>query len=254
MDDIEKIQNDILDLAYETFSCIKAEEWFSFPLIPRISNEYFNNRMVVLGQETNSWLGHFQNSEQRQVYDDCLNGYDSFVKDKVLSYRGKFWAFSRNLYKDVLNGNICENGRLSHCWMNLFCVEQCPRNGKTKKGKPSQDRKLAEQVIAIQKDFVYQVMKLIRPRVILALIGNRNDDIFAKYALGVDYGCIDRSPLNFAFGEKQLAKFKVQDKSNPLHETLIIRAYHPSYFMGRMKGDKSSYQKLIYQTVKDFLK
>jgi len=256
MNDIDKIQKDILELAYSTFNKIKAEDWYSYPLIPRISEEYFKNKVVVLGQETNSWLGHFRCSEQKDVYKECLNGYNCFVRDKVPSYRGKFWAFSRNLYKDIFGGYICKNDQLSHCWMNLFCVERCKRNEKTKNGKPSQDRALANQVIAIQKDFVYQVMKIIQPRIVLALIGNKNDDIFAKYALGteLDSQKIIRKNLDPVFREEQLAEFEIIDDSNPLHDSLIIRTYHPSYFMGRMKGDKSLYRDLIYGRIKTFLK
>lgn len=268
MNDVDKIQKDILELAYETFSKKGYDEWFSYPLIPRISEAYLKNRVVVLGQETNTWGDRINNCwqvhELSQVHEWCLdgmclcNGYDDFIKVEVegRNYRGKFWDFSRSLYKNALNANICTNGQLSHCWMNLFCVERCKRNEKTKNGKPSQDRALANQVIAIQKDFVYQVMKIIQPRIVLALIGNKNDDIFAKYALGteLDSQKIIRKNLDSVFREEQLAEFEIIDDSNPLHDSLIIRTYHPSYFMGRMKGDKSLYRDLIYGRIKTFLK
>lgn len=251
MNDIDKIQKEILELAYKTFSKITTAGEFSYPLIPLLSEEYFKNRVVILGQETNTWRGFVQNSKDKQVYQECLDEYDRFVRKEVLSYKGKFWEFSRSLYsKNVLKGTICKESKLSHCWMNLFCLEKSTtRNDK--KNLPSQNREVANQVIAIQKKFVFEVLKMIQPKVILALIGNKNDDILEKYVLGaekVDFKPID---LSGTFDQRQLAEIEINDDSNPLKDTLIIRTYHPTYFMWRMRGkDKRElYQKVIYKEV-----
>ena len=159
MDDLKAIQNEIERLAYERFRNIDCSEYFTYPLVPRISEEYLKNRVVVMGQETNTWYGHIDNPEKRENFlEGSLAEYDRFVRERAASYRGKFWQFSRSLYKrGILEGCICNGNWLSHCWMNLFCIENSAYQGDKKKNLPSQNRDLANRVIEIQQDFVFQV-------------------------------------------------------------------------------------------------
>ena len=257
MDNLETIQNEIQRLAYERFRNIDCSEYFTYPLIPRISEEYLKNRFVVMGQETNTWYGHIDNPEKKENFlEGSLTEYDRFVREKVGSYRGKFWQFSRSLYKrGILDGCIRNGNRLSHCWMNLFCIEKSAYQGDEKKNLPSQNRDLANRVIEIQQDFVFQVLRLIRPKVVLALIGNDNDDLFKRYALGTENIRSISVDSSNVFGERELAEFKVCEKNNPLYETLIIRAFHPTYFMWRMKDweRRRLYRDLIYNRIQSFL-
>ncbi|MBR6379166.1 MAG: hypothetical protein IKS02_04265 [Fibrobacter sp.] len=258
MDDLEEIQNEIQKLAYERFRNVDCSEGFTYPLIPRISDMYLKNRVVIMAQETNTWVGHIDCSEKQENFlGECLAEYDRFVRDEAASYRGKLWQFSRSLYKrGLLEGGIRNGSMLSHCWMNLFCIEKSVyRNENNKEHLPSQNRELANRVLEIQQDFVFQVLRLIQPKVILALIGNKNDDLLKKYALGttnVKSISIDSSNT---FGEHELAELKVCENTNSLCETLILRTYHPTYFMGRMEGRerRALYRDLIYNRMQSFL-
>ena len=258
MDDLEKIQNEIQKLAYEYFRNVDCSEGFTYPLIPRISETYLKNRVVVMAQETNTWVGHIDCPEKQEKFlGGCLAEYDRFVRDDVARYRGKLWQFSRSLYKrGLLDGCIQNGSMLSHCWMNLFCIEKSTcRNDKNKKHLPSQNRELANRVLEIQQDFVFQVLRLIQPRAILALIGNKNDDLLKKYALGTESVKSISIDSSNSFDETELAELKVCENTNPLHETLILRTYHPTYFMGRMKGRerRALYRDLIYNRIQSFL-
>ena len=253
MDDLEKLQNEILRLAYGYFRNMDFSEGFSCPLIPRISREYLKNRIVIMGQETNTWWNMIYSDHDIKEWcaEKCLSeGYDKFVRECVESYGGKFWEFSRSLYKAVFKRPICNGEALSHCWMNLFCIEKCVcRNDKDKNHLPSQNRNLAKRVMNVQRDFVYEVMKLIRPRIILAMIGKKNDDLFKRNVLGTD--CVNYSEL---FEKKKIVEFKVCDKSSPLYETLILRTYHPSYFMIYMsKENREKYKNIIYDRIETFM-
>lgn len=258
MDDLKAIQNEIERLAYERFRKIDCSEYFTYPLVPRISEEYLKNRVVVMGQETNTWYGHIDNPEKRENFlEGSLAEYDRFVREKAASYRGKFWQFSRSLYKrGFLDGYIRNGNWLSHCWMNLFCIEKSAYQGDKKENLPSQNRDLANRVIGIQQDFVFQVLCLIRPKVVLALIGNDNDDLFKKYALGTENIRSISVDSSNVFGERELAELKVCEKNNPLHETLILRTYHPTFFMWKMGGreKRDLYRNLIYDRIQSFLK
>lgn len=261
MDDLKTIQNKIERLAYEYFGDMDCSENFSYPLIPRISEEYLKNRFVVMGQETKTWKGHIYAPDVRKNFlEGSLAEYDRFVRDEVPCYGGKFWEFSRSLYENVFKKPICNENALSHCWINLFCIEKLVcRNDDDETHLPSQNRKLANRIMKIQKDFVFQVMKLIRPKIILAMIGNKNDDLFRKYVLGTE--CVDEKSIDCSktFGEWSMVEFKefeVRDTMNPLYGTFILRTYHPRYFMGYMSGKerKELYKNLIYEKIRTFLK
>ena len=251
MDDLKTIQDEIQMLAYEYFRNMDCSEDFSYPLVPRISEEYLRNRFVVMGQETNTWKGHIYAPDVRENFlEGSLAEYDRFVREEVPSYGGKFWVFSRCLYEKFFKRPICNGNALSYCWMNLFCIEKCVcRNDKDKTHLPSQNRKLAKRVMNIQHDFVYEVMKLIRPRIILAMIGKKNDDLFEKNVLGTD--CFDFSEL---FEKKKILEYKICDEFSPLYGTLILRTYHPSYFMIYMSAEnREKYKKIIYDRIETFL-
>ncbi len=240
MDKCAEIQEKISQLAFETFKEHEGYEWFSKPLIPRISSQYMENRFVILGQETNTWYGNLKDINNIQLYGDLTkffveNCYDDFCRHNAETYKGAFWTFTRALYKNgILNGSIVnhENGFLSHCWMDLFCIEKCKvRNDRT--GRPSQNPEIANDVMKLQKDLVFKIFSIITPRVILATIGHANDYYLKKYALRVKDDEVDILPIDSqdVFGLNELAEFKIKNPEHPLYRTTIVRTYHPTFFV-----------------------
>jgi len=88
----------------------KSEMDLSYPFIPRISENYLSNRIVIVGQETNTWYktyngvndyNLFVDSSIEDVYNDALvNRYDAFIKDSIEKYGGKSWKFQKKLYQE----------------------------------------------------------------------------------------------------------------------------------------------------------
>ena len=118
--------------------------------------------------------------------------------------------------------------------MNLFLVEKIVNKGDDK-GKTSQNRVLTNEVLSIQKQLLYEIFEIIKPKVIVALIGPDIDGIFTKYALNVQVGNFEIIKVSNEYEKRILAEVRILDNSNCLNNTKIIRAYHPSYFMWRMK-------------------
>lgn len=273
-----KIQAKINELAFDTFKEHKGFEDFSMPLIPRISPQYLENRFVLLGQETNMWYGHISkiketdsNSLSKLFLEDY---YDSFCRDNAEKQRGAFWEFSRALYKKgVLSGSIVgsDNKLLSHCWMNLFCIEKCRfKNDVT--GRPSQHPWLADAVMQLQKDLVFKIFELIKPRIILATTGHSNDAYLKKMALNVKDDEVDVLSVDQenVFGQTELAEFRIKDFNHPLYGVTIVRSYHPTFFTRQINrtrvlkeakrkmetknipGSKAAYyQKLIFRRLEN---
>lgn len=250
-ENIYKIQKKIINLYRETFKNYNQELGLSVPHIPRISKDYFKNRTIILGQETNTWF-RTTNNDLQQIFTQnldkpikiCLtNRYDKFIKDSLSpgKYGGSFWKFNRMLYdKQILPGKMISNSNLSHCWMNLFVVEACNKKNDAN-GRPTKNKNLAKDIIEIQGDLVFKIFKMLKPRLIISLTGHSLDPILLKTALGIttenQYKIKAIDPINLLAPER-LAEIIITDLKNPLRVTKIIRCYHPTYFMGRINAEK----------------
>lgn len=243
-EELKMIQDEINRCVYETFNGVSGYDGFSIPCIPRISSQYLKNRFVILAQETNTWypnVGHFQDlasskycNLEKILYENC---YDDFCQWASETYKGAFWDFSRFLYSDegVLCGPIHQDKYLTHCWMNLFCIEKC-RNKRDRFGRPSQNRNLAEFIVKIQKDLVFKILKIIKPKTILAMTGYQNDSFLIENGLGTSFDRVEFYPIDKEniYSRNHIAEIKINDENNPLSKTKIIRSYHPNFFTKRI--------------------
>ncbi len=250
------------DLIYELFdsTLTRKEEEFplSYPLIPRISENYIKNRVVVVGQETNIWYdtgsetGDYNNiflNPKNDLETEALRKrYDRFVKEKVPTYRGKFWDFNRALYdKEIIEGEIVKNGELSHCWINFFAMEACC-DKQDENGKPTKNIELREAILGHQGMLTYHLLKILSPRLIIFLTGHSLDNYVCKHALNIQYnGCfkaIDKKNILQSNHACQI----VTNKKSYFSNTTILRLYHPTYFMGRINTYKSLKDKVTKET------
>lgn len=247
---LSKIQNDIIQLYFETFKKYDKELGLSIPHIPRISMNYLMNRTIIVGQETNTWYGVGLNEEDnlKDLFDNhageiekyCLDeAYDRFIGECAAQYRGKFWDFNRLLYEEkILDGEMIEGNRLSHCWINLFAVEACGKeNGKW--GRPTINRDLATKVLELQDDLLHKVFEILRPKCIIFLTGHSND--YALFRTAITTKMYDQKIIdtNGILNEHELMQIIVNDAYDVLHNTKIVRTYHPSYFLGRINMYKT---------------
>ena len=97
--------------------------------------------------------------------------------------------------------------------MNLFCVEKCV-DKKDNSGRPSRNKGLAEKVMDVQKNLVFQILTLIKPKIVLATTGHANDVFLLKNALGTDYSQV---------------RFKTVDDKEIYERRLIINKFFLKY-------------------------
>lgn len=227
---------------------------FSIPLIPRITQEYLDYKLVILGQETATWYPEswyknedknhplYKSYKEFNLY-DFINAKESDVEricqvcryDRHVQYvygKGKktqgLWGFSKKICREVLGHRIKPNTGIPFCLLDLFCTETVEFHGE--KGKPSQNEALAGEVMNMQSDLLYQILTLIEPKAILATTNEKNDDILKQYALGdpkAKNTTVDESG-KFTTGE--IARIKIGQGA--LKDTEVLRTYHPNYFYG----------------------
>lgn len=257
-DEAERLQNLVCKLFVSTLNSREYKFRLSYPLIPRISKEYLRNRIVIVGQETNTWYDTgskygdyndlFLNKKYEIEKESLCNRYDDFVNKHVRRYGGKFWGFNRLLYeKGIIEGDIVKDNELSHCWINIFSMEAC-RGKKDDSGRPTKNKSLRKVIINHQGMLIYHLLKIISPRLIIFLTGHSLDDVVCKYALNVE--CIEGNfevidPNNIL--EAKHACRIVSGNESSFSGTTILRLYHPSYFMGRINTYKSLRDKVVTQ-------
>ena len=261
-ENIPEIQEKINNLFYEAFKNYEGGKGLSVPCIPRISSSYLENRTVVLGQETNTWFEKkdiddslknifLQNADN--IYKICLTErYDEFIRNHASTYLGNFWNFNKMIYKEgIINGEMIHNNSLSHCWLNLFAVEAC-KNKNDKNGRPTKNEKLRAEIMAMQKNLVFDVLCVLKPKLILALTGHGLDAVLLKYALGTsrDLCKIKTIDKKRFLSKEMLGEIKIEDENNPLSEIRIIRSYHPTYFMSRINTHKILKKTLTESNIK----
>ena len=290
MSKVEDLQREINRLAYTTFKqrckgssgTMERLKDFSIPLIPRITQKYLDYGLVILGQETSTWYGKgwYENEDKNhplyKLYKefnlyDFINAQESDVEricqvcryDRHVDYifntkegsrKGGLWGYSRKISREVL-------GEPAFCLLELFCIETVKYNNgqpsPKQEDQPSQKEELAKEVIEMQGDLMYQILKLIKPKAILATTNHKNDDFLKQYALGDPDAkniAVDKSGL---FSIDEIAFMEIGQRA--LKGTKVIRTYHPNYFYGsnynkgprKVIEDKKRepYQKLISESL-----
>jgi hypothetical protein len=253
MKTLAQIQDQINTLYINQFKDYSGGLNLSVPLIPRITQSYLINRTIVLGQETNTWYRNdvsdglktlfLQNTNK--VEQICLvERYDKFIREEAEFYWGKFWDFNRLLYiKKKLKGNLVNADGLNHCWLNIFTIEACVDKADDN-GRPTKNSELARKIINLQSNLLYKILEVIKPKFIIAVTGNTLDHILFSTVLNTQIYEMTSLDPNGILNEKHLCKIKILEKNHPLKNTRIIRAYHPTYFMGKINCYKALSQKL----------
>lgn len=250
---IVKIQTEIINLFVESLTTIEEEYKLSYPFIPRISAAYLKNRIVIVGQETNTWYndhGYYNDrflQSTDNIEEDALEKrYDEFVNDAALNYRGKFWEFSRSLYGNdgIFNGEMVQDRGLTHCWINLFCMEACQTKNDAN-GRPTKNKKLRKSVLNHQGSLIYKLLHILEPKLIIFLTGHALDDEVLQYALGSDRHKAEFTKIDqqWILETKEACQI-TPDITSVFSKTTIIRLYHPTYFMGYINGHKKIANKL----------
>jgi len=254
----ETLQKELIDLFISKFKKYKGGLNLSTPLIPKITNRYLENRVLIVGQETNTWYNKTKDDLKEdfllnlhQIEKICIEErYQDFILNYSVKYGGKFWNFTKLLYQqDVIKGEMISNGELGHCWMNFFSVEAC-QSKKDEMGRPTKNRKLANEIVSIQEELLLEALRILKPKVVILLTGNSLDWLLVNKVFKVDNYEFKTVDENDILESSQLAELRILDKDNFLSNIRILRGYHPTYFMGRINTFKRLQSKIHDKGIK----
>ena len=260
---VADLQSQLDDLYQKRLAAYSGDLSLSYPLLPVVTERYLENRVVILGQETNTWYrsgpedlrdgyladDHTFTHGADGTIDTRYNHFMRHVRDK--GYGGKFWAFARSLYggDGPLPGPmIGEDERLGHVWLNLFSAEaMTAKNGKA--GLPTRNVKLREALLELQGDLLGQTLCLLQPQLVVSCTGPHLDSALAR-SLGPSIPLAlapvpsRHAPIPKKSGEPGFTEWQLAKASLDLGEgqpTTLVRTYHPTYFMGYINGQRRHY-------------
>ena len=215
-----------LNLAMEEI--IKDEKLEQKPTCPLLiyfdNEENFNNsdiRIMVYGQETNSWYNEFHNSQK-----EILNNYNDFYNGgECWSYGGQFWngvsrflGTLRNKYPDK---------KVDLIWNNIVKIGKYEDKGFP----PDYIYEVEREYFSVIKD----ELRIIKPNVVLFLTGPNYDSVIED-----NFGKIAYTKLHNGFSERQISKLSIPGIP------FAFRTYHPNYLW---RNDIDSYFESIIDSI-----
>jgi len=143
--------------------------------------------------------------------------------------------------KKIISNNIIENNELNHCWINLFAMEACQYR-EDEYGRPTKKERIREEVLNLQQDLLYELLKLLEPKVIIFLTGNSLDYVIEK-SLGIAPNAMKKVQIIDLLEIRQACRI-VPEENSIFNQSLIIRLYNPTYFMAYINGFNELRKKL----------
>jgi hypothetical protein len=178
------------------------------PLLLKVGNEaeYQNAdiRLVIFGQETNSWYEEFHGDMQ-----EVIGCYDGFFNDKECwGYGGQFWnGFARFL--KLLNERYPDKS-VAYLWNNIVKIG--------KHGAMGLPPSYILEVEQSNFDVIPQELAILQPTITLFLTGPNYDPIINSLFNKPTF-----STVSDGFSTRQLAQLAIPNSE------YTFRTYHPGY-------------------------
>jgi len=191
-------------------------------LISLNNNEYENSeiKLMIFGQETNSWYGDFNNDIEKtlKLYDNFFNnGY------ALEEYGSPFWQGINRLI-ELLKVKYPEK-KLGFVWNNLIKIGCAERN---KNRPPAYLQKIEQESFKI----INEEINILKPNIILFLSGPNYDSSIVFNFESIKFHNISQNNTI-----RQIAKLNFGSSKN------TYRTYHPSYL--RRSKNTDNYLKAI---------
>lgn len=161
-------------------------------------------RLVIYGQETNSWFGEFHNGIQ-----PILQSYNEFFNEGACwNYGGQFWNGVKR-FVELLQEKY-PNKKISLVWNNIVKIGRF-----NEKGFPP------DYIYEIERNHfsvIQEELKILKPTLVLFLTGPNYDSVIAD-----NFGELAYSKLPTDFSTREIAKIPL------IGIPYAFRTYHPNY-------------------------
>ena len=199
----------------------------SNPLLISLNNNNYENsdiKLMVFGQETNSWYEDFNNDLEK-----TLKLYDIFFNNGYAQkeYGSPFWQ-GINRFIELLKEKKPKK-KIGIVWNNLIKIGCSERNAN----RPP------EYLYKIEKEYfkiINEEIKIFKTDIILFLSGPDYDSSIQSNFENIKFNAISKK-----YDTRKIAKLSFENHKN------IYRTYHPKYL--RMSKKTDDYFKAIIESI-----
>jgi len=233
IEELLKLYNSIMPQVAKCISRLNEQRqgnYISNPYLIAPAYSYFQStrRIMIVGQETNCWLGEILDGKfsPETPVETLMKLYDLFSNDQNRGYNSPYWNFVNLLQ------SIAEKNGIGVVTNNLAKVGFNHSTGYDPTANAEFDMVFREEI------------RICKPDAILFLTGPNYDNLI-KQRLGdfITEPCIDTLPV------RKCAKLSFPNNTY-LSDMVIIRTYHPGYLQ-RVKN-RYDWVKQIYESLKIF--
>ncbi len=232
----EKTGDDILN-KIEAYNKKSPEHKAAFPLFLKSVEQYENAKIkiMIFGQETNSWYGTYGNDAS---VEHIMNCYEEFLTRWLPNHKGFFCKGIREFMKLWENNTSKEVGYL---WNNIVKMGHASKNAG-KRGFP----RFYDDIVKPHLDkIIIEEIKILKPDYIVFLTGPRYyhvvDNVFSTP---------ERKPVE-GFKTNELCEVIISKEKVPSVKK-SFRTYHPGYLQRKGKVVRESYFcKIIEEIIRD---
>jgi hypothetical protein len=196
----------------------------SAPFLIRTNEQYENAKpkVVVVGQETNGWLGTYRDflaesktiecARTKQCATSAFDVYEWILEN----HKTTFFQYLDMIRFGLYGKASAHSTRKTILWLNLFKISRGPMWRSPWK----------REVMRLQGDVVQREITLLKPDVVIFLTGPNYDDVLEDAAWNAQITEMGVYP------KRQLAQV-IQKELLP---GLSFRTYHPKYLRLKKKG------------------
>lgn len=193
-----------------------------FLMVP--TDAYCNSlkKIMIIGQETNSWAGELDNHEY-QTPENLMKLYDLFVNISR-GYNSPFWSFINTIQEEVsIDTQIIIN--------NVVKIG--------KRGQTGCDKNI-NNLISQYFNILLEEINILKPDMLIFLTGPRYDKYIETFV-----GDFELEQLDPFIICRKFAQIKFDNKELPV----AYRCYHPRYL--RMTRNFDNYLKIILDLIRN---
>lgn len=214
-----KVDHEYGPLLEEFNSRPEDSECFTNPFYAVVSEAFVKarNRIIILGQETNTWGGEFGDDgayHRSNTVNDLCKLYDLYINHRNQS-SGQYWNYCHYL-EETASKNA------GFFFFNTAFVGKCGRTGYIEK---------------LQPKILSEVFEIVRPNLAIFLCGPNYDSLI-KSNFG-DSTCFTQA--TYCFTTRQFAR--IEGVGIPAY-----RCYHPGYLY-RATSLREAFEKVIFPMI-----
>lgn len=215
-------QNKLIDFYKSKFLNDSIPKTYSSPHLISLNKKNINTDIMIIGQETNSWYGNYDDFNNRGIQEQ-MKIYDNFMENIYTEKNNIFFRY----VKDVINDENCVP-----VWTNLFKFDLEDARNKDKNISKSSKEEY-ENIINFHNEILAKEIEIVQPKIIIFFTGQTYDKLFFDPLVIKDKNYRDLYNKISVFDNIDEWKCAVMDLKKYSGFTNFkgkaIRTYHPSY-------------------------